>query len=345
MMDDRAQRRLTSGVEALAAQVLGRPARVLWLEGEETAAAAVDRYLEQNPEARGRLELLAIGLPPAQPPVGRELVAAEVSELEHALRPGGQDRIRELRRRGMSHREISEATGTRKTTVQRRLLKAGTTLALACAIFLGAVSVRGANAYQKGVIVGGSDWKGKAEIVLVVKNVCVPQTTISDWIGSGRDGYLSNTLRRNSELIDPIERRWFEARSQISGTYWQVLPIDNKNSVSDDGSRCLSVVLNGQDKPGVVGGASVWIAGISATSGNVRPFDFSRMTDQIPSRPPERRSEECKEDCRHDGNGTVMLLRESAQAVDIDHERGMTFVLLFGAGLLAFLGYAGLVRR
>jgi len=87
MADDRALMRLSRGIESLAAQVLGRPARVLWLEGDETAAAAVDRYLEHNPEARGRLELLAIGLPAPKPADKYHSRAADLAHILFQRRP------------------------------------------------------------------------------------------------------------------------------------------------------------------------------------------------------------------------------------------------------------------
>jgi hypothetical protein len=74
-MRDRNLYRLVHGVEALAATTLGRPTRVLWLEEGDSAAEAQARYFAENPEARGRVEILCLTLPsePAARPASRSL--------------------------------------------------------------------------------------------------------------------------------------------------------------------------------------------------------------------------------------------------------------------------------
>jgi hypothetical protein len=55
-MLDRTLSNLTRSIEAVAAQALRKPARVLWLEDGESALEAQSQYFSDNPELIGRIE-------------------------------------------------------------------------------------------------------------------------------------------------------------------------------------------------------------------------------------------------------------------------------------------------
>jgi hypothetical protein len=158
----------------------------------------------------------------------------------YGIRRCGKDLRIWAKRLGPSKsRTTKTGPGTRQT---------GAALAFGGAFFLGAFSVGGANANEGGVIFGSSNWEGKTEMVPSSKNIPVPEPAISDWIWSGRDRCLSNWQCGASELIDATKWRGHKSRSQISGLWWQICSIDNKDRIGSDCSLRLSIILDSQNE-------------------------------------------------------------------------------------------------
>ena len=216
---------------------------------------------------------------------------------------------------------------------------------LASALSLSAFGIGGVNACE---IIWGSYWEGETEIVHFVKDVCVPQTAISDRVRPHRDWrVVADWLCGATKLIDTMEWRWREAGGQISRAWRQVCPIGYKGGIGNDRSRRLAVILNSQNETPEINSAGIRIDPVSATSRDVGTFDFWGVFDQFASGSPQSGCENCQGDSGKGGQRAVIDLYKFKAASHADlsvspdpFEREGTFLVLLVSGLLIVAGLA-----